>query len=289
MTSGPEIRKLIKQRFPSLKIVKCKKNVKLNVTHWNVNTETDLVFKRRLDVRNYKASIIDYIWRKLEIEYDLINLNIIHPPTQECESEKEDRKNRIKKQNEISEKDQKKKEKIFDIRKNIQKKSIDKTENVRKALNKNDHEYEMLQLYKKQLSEQVSRVFTYPFKNGGIYLAEAKQQIQTMIGLNDYMWVPFGNYNCIIPEFQKKIGVSFVNNHISYLPTPHENHIVSHAIEVYHMVVNDPENATENQLLFFDDIFEYEKEEDDDDVEIVRERSVEERNKEGFANAIEIS
>lgn len=277
MTSGPEIRKLIKQRFPSLKTVKCRKHVQKNYIHWSISTETDLVFKRRLNVRNYKASIKDYLWKKLEISYDFIHINIIHPPTQECEKEKEDENNQ-----------KKKKANIFEIRKKIQKKSIGKTENVRKVLNKNDHEYKMLQLCKKQLFDQLSRVFEYPFKNGDMYFVEAKQQVQNMTGLNDYMWVPFGNYSCIIPEFQKKIAVSFVNHNISSVSKPYENHIVSHAIEIYHMVVNDPESATENQLLFFDDIFEYEKEEDNDDVEVVRERSVEERNKEGFENAIEI-
>jgi len=265
MTSGPEIRKLIKQRFPSLKTVKCRKHVQQKYTHWSISTETDLVFKRRLDVRNYKADIKYYLWKKLKISYDFIHITIIHPPTQECE-----------------------KEKIFEIRKKIQKKSIGKTENVRKVLNKNDHEYQMLQLCKKQLLDQLSRVFEYPFKNGDMYFVEAKQQVQNMTGLNDYMWVPFGNYNCIIPEFQKKIAVSFVNHNISSVSKPHENYIVSHAIEIYHMVVNDPESATENQLLFFDDIFEYEKEEDNDDVVVVRERTVEERNKEGFENAIVI-
>jgi len=289
MTSGPEIRKLIKTRFPSLTTVKCSKYAQRNDMHWNVRAETDLVFKRRLDARNYKAAIKDFLWKKLGIKNDFIHIVIIHPPTKECEEEEEDGKNKIKEQNEMSENNKKKKEeKIFEIRKKIQKKSIGKTENVRKALNKNDHEYQMLKLYKKQLSDQVSRVFEYPFKNGDMYSVEAKQHVQNMTGLNDYMWVPFGNYNCIIPEFQKKIAISFVNNNISSVPKPHENYIVSHAIEIYHMVVNDPESATENQLLFFDDIFEYEKEEDNDDVEVVRERSVEERNKEGFANAIEI-
>ena len=143
------------------------------------------------------------------------------------------------------------------------------------SLHNVSEEYNMVQLWKKELTKHMNMVLSYPFKNKDVYMTEAKNNIDNVTTIDRFSEVRVGNYSQLMPKLTSDLYNQRLRN-------------VKECLLLHDYVICDPETAEAENIIKFEKLFTLEENEEEE-LEYIGSITVEERNKQGFQNAIVIN
>ena len=274
VTKGPDMRRYIMQNYPSLNKVSCRR-----VDYgWFIDIKSSIVHATNEERQSFRKKIYNTCSEKLNPYDNIRYLHVDCPDTlQEIKENADFELRQIEKKKKEEQEKKERKRKLDDdsthIRKKIQKKDIP-SRKFEDSLQNISEEYQMVQLWKKELTKHMNMVLAHPFKNKDVYLAEAKNNIENVTSLGRFYEVRSGDYSKFMPKLISDVYSQGIRN-------------VKDCLLMHDHVIRDPETAEAENVIKFEKLFTLEENEEEE-LECTGSRTVEERNEKGFETAIVI-